>query len=41
MLEDPGVRLPGARREALAARAQAMGVALSDSLFAQLQSLAG
>ena len=41
MLEDPGVRLPGERRQALAASAQATGVALSDSLLAQLQSLAG
>jgi (2R)-3-sulfolactate dehydrogenase (NADP+) len=41
MLEDPGVRLPGERRQALAASAQATGVALSDSLLAQLQRLAG
>lgn len=41
MLEDAGVRLPGERRQALAASARGTGVALSDSLLAQLQSLAG
>ncbi len=40
MLEDPGVRLPGERRRALAASADAAGVMLSDSLLAQLRSLA-
>jgi (2R)-3-sulfolactate dehydrogenase (NADP+) len=40
MLEDPGVRLPGERRRALAANAEATGVTLSDSLLAQLRSLA-
>jgi (2R)-3-sulfolactate dehydrogenase (NADP+) len=40
MTEDPGVRLPGERRCALAANAQAAGVALPDSLLAQLKELA-
>ena len=40
MLEDPGVRLPGERRRALAAQAEATGVMLPDSLLAQLRSLA-
>ena len=40
MLEDPGVRLPGERRTALAARAEKEGVMLSDSLLAQLRRLA-
>ena len=40
MTEDPGVRLPGERRGALAANAQAAGVALPDSLLAQLKDLA-
>jgi len=40
MLEDPGVRLPGERRRALAASADEAGVMLSDSLLAQLRSLA-
>ena len=40
MLEDPSVRLPGERRQALAASAQATGVALSDALLAQLENLA-
>ena len=40
MLEDPGVRLPGERRSALAAGADKAGVTLSDSLLAQLRSLA-
>jgi len=41
MLADPGVRLPGERRRALAARAEVEGVLLSDALYAQLQKLAG
>jgi (2R)-3-sulfolactate dehydrogenase (NADP+) len=41
MLEDPGVRLPGERRSALATAAEKEGVMLPDSLIAQLQSLAG
>jgi (2R)-3-sulfolactate dehydrogenase (NADP+) len=41
MLEDPGVRLPGERRSALAAAAEKEGVMLSDSLLAQLHGLAG
>jgi len=40
MLEDPGVRLPGERRGALAAKAEKEGVILSDSLLAQLRRLA-
>ncbi|MGE5105003.1 MAG: Ldh family oxidoreductase [Betaproteobacteria bacterium] len=40
MLEDPGVRLPGARRMALARKAQAEGVAIPDALATQLRSLA-
>jgi (2R)-3-sulfolactate dehydrogenase (NADP+) len=41
MLEDPGVRLPGERRRALAEKAAKEGVMLSDPLLSQLQSLAG
>jgi len=40
MLEEPGVRLPGERRRALAAKAEKEGVMLSDSLLVQLQRLA-
>jgi (2R)-3-sulfolactate dehydrogenase (NADP+) len=40
MTKDPGVRLPGQRRRALAAEAEAAGVELSDSIVAQLQRLA-
>jgi len=40
MRADPGVRLPGERRNALAAKAATEGVMLSDSLLAQLQRLA-
>jgi (2R)-3-sulfolactate dehydrogenase (NADP+) len=40
MLEDPGVRLPGARRMALERKAQAEGVAIPDALATQLRSLA-
>ena len=38
---DPGVRLPGARRDALAARAAAEGIAIPDALAAELARLAG
>ncbi len=41
MLEDPAVRLPGARREALAAAAAVEGVDIPDALAAQLTRLAG
>ncbi len=41
MLEDPGVRLPGSRRAALAATAAAEGLQVPDALLAQLQALAG
>jgi len=41
MLKDDGVRLPGARRAELAARAVADGVTLPDALARQLQELAG
>ncbi|NKJ48944.1 sulfolactate dehydrogenase [Burkholderia sp. SG-MS1] len=37
MLEDDGVRLPGARRESLARTAQQEGVEIPDALIAQLQ----
>ena len=40
MLEDGGVRLPGARRYANAAKAERDGVTIPDALFAQLQALA-
>jgi (2R)-3-sulfolactate dehydrogenase (NADP+) len=40
MLADPGVRLPGARRGALAARAAVEGVALSEELTTELNLLA-
>jgi (2R)-3-sulfolactate dehydrogenase (NADP+) len=41
MLRDPGVRLPGERREALAARAASEGVDVPAALLAQLAKLAG
>ncbi|HET7097452.1 MAG TPA: Ldh family oxidoreductase [Casimicrobiaceae bacterium] len=41
MLEDPGVRLPGGRRRALAEKAGKEGVMVSDALLSQLHSLAG
>jgi len=41
MLADEGVRLPGARRSALAEKAAAEGVMIPDALLAQLHSLAG
>ena len=40
MLEDDGVRLPGVRRDELAARAQQHGVEIPDALAAQLRELA-
>ncbi len=40
MLADDGVRLPGARRDALAAKAARDGVIIADALLAQLQALA-
>jgi (2R)-3-sulfolactate dehydrogenase (NADP+) len=41
MLEDEGVRLPGARRRTLAEAAAREGVAIPDALAAQLHALAG
>ena len=41
MLRDPGVRLPGERREALALRAAREGVDVPAALLAQLEALAG
>jgi len=41
MLADDGVRLPGARREAIAAKAAAEGIEIADALAAQLRALAG
>lgn len=41
MLEDPGVRLPGARRAELRAKAADSGVAVPDDLLARIRSLAG
>jgi (2R)-3-sulfolactate dehydrogenase (NADP+) len=41
MLADPEVRLPGARRAALAEKAAAEGVEVAPSLVDQLQGLAG
>lgn len=40
MLADDGVRLPGARRRELAARARAQGIEIPDALAGELQSLA-
>jgi (2R)-3-sulfolactate dehydrogenase (NADP+) len=40
MAKEPGVRLPGARRRALAAKASASGVDVPEALLAQLQRLA-
>lgn len=40
MLADDGVRLPGARRAALAVKAARDGVTIGDALLAQLQALA-
>jgi (2R)-3-sulfolactate dehydrogenase (NADP+) len=41
MLSDDGVRLPGVRRAALAAKAAAEGIDVPDALAAQLKELAG
>ena len=41
MTQDEGVRLPGARRDALAARAAREGVEVPDAIAAQLRTLAG
>ena len=41
MLADDGVRLPGARRAALAATANEQGIEVPASLAAQLMALAG
>jgi (2R)-3-sulfolactate dehydrogenase (NADP+) len=41
MLADDGVRVPGYRRDALAATAQAQGVEIPEALLAQLRVLAG
>ena len=41
MLADDGVRLPGARRQAIAAKAAADGIEIPDALAAQLRALAG
>lgn len=40
MLADEGVRLPGARRQAAAARARADGIEISDTLHEELRALA-
>jgi (2R)-3-sulfolactate dehydrogenase (NADP+) len=40
MLDDPGVRLPGARRDALIARARIDGIDVPQALAAQLEALA-
>ena len=40
MLEDDGVRLPGARRYANASKAQRDGIAIPDALLVQLETLA-
>jgi (2R)-3-sulfolactate dehydrogenase (NADP+) len=40
MTKDPGVRLPGDRRRALAAKARADGIDVPDALAAQLLRLA-
>jgi (2R)-3-sulfolactate dehydrogenase (NADP+) len=41
MLQDAGVRLPGARRATLAAKADAEGIEIPQALAGQLESLAG
>jgi len=41
MAKEPGVRLPGARRRALALAAESRGVEISAALLAELQRLAG
>ena len=40
MLKDEGVRLPGARRREIAERHRALGIAISDALANELQTLA-
>ncbi len=40
MLDDPGVRLPGARRDALAASAAVEGIEIAQALASQLEALA-
>ena len=40
MLDEPGVRLPGARRHALTEEAQRDGVAVGDAVLAELRALA-
>jgi (2R)-3-sulfolactate dehydrogenase (NADP+) len=40
MLGDEGVRLPGARRDGLSARAEADGIAVPPALLAQLKAMA-
>jgi len=40
MLDDPGVRLPGARRDALVAKARADGIEIPQALADQLEALA-
>jgi (2R)-3-sulfolactate dehydrogenase (NADP+) len=40
MLADPGVRLPGSRRDAAMVKASADGVAIPDSLYVQIRQLA-
>ncbi len=41
MLADEGVRLPGARRQLAAVRAQTEGLTIADGLYRELQQLAG
>jgi (2R)-3-sulfolactate dehydrogenase (NADP+) len=41
ILQDEGVRLPGARRQALANQAAQDGISISDALLAELNQLAG
>lgn len=41
MLADPGVRLPGARRFALEAKARREGIPVPDTLYEQIRTLAG
>jgi (2R)-3-sulfolactate dehydrogenase (NADP+) len=41
MLADPGVRLPGARRMELEAKARREGIPVPDALYGQIRSLAG
>jgi len=41
LLQDDGVRLPGARRQQAAAQARMAGITLSDALYQELATLAG